>query len=111
MIISASLKNVRISHQKVKPVLDKVRGLKLEKAIEILIFSNKKAAFLTKKLLASVLANAEHNKALDIDNMFIHTIYVVQGSSFKRFKPRAKGRSDKIKKRNSHIFVKIKERE
>jgi len=111
MIVSAILRNARISSQKVKPILDKIRGMQIEKAITMLSFSNKKAAFITKKLLTSVLANAEHNKGLDIDNMFINTIYTVQGPSFKRFKTRAKGRSDKITKRNSHIFVNIKERE
>lgn len=111
MIISAIFKNARISSQKVKPILDKIRGMKIEKAINILSLSNKKAAFLTKKLLNSALSNAEHNKGLDIDNIFIHTIYAVQGPSFKRLQTRAKGRSDKIKKRNTHIFVKIKERE
>lgn len=111
MIVSAIFKNARISSEKVKPILDKIRGLYIEKAINILTFSNKKAAFLVKKVLNSALSNAEHNKGLDIDNMFISNIYVVQGPSFKRFKTRAKGRSDKIKKRNSHIFVNIKERE
>lgn len=109
MISTAIFKNARISSQKIKPVIDKIRGLNLDKAINILTFSNKKAAFLIKKVLQSAMANAIHNKGLDIDNMYVYSIYAVQGTSFKRFKTRAKGRSDRIIKRHSHIFVSIKE--
>lgn len=109
MIVKAILKNVRISGRKVKPVLDKIRGLLIEKAINILTFSNKKSAFIVKKLLRSVIANAEHNNNLNIDKLIIYRIYVCQGPSLKRARMRAKGRSNRIIKRSCHIFVNVKE--
>lgn len=111
MSVSAIFKNARISGQKVQPILDKIRGLSVEKAIDMLTFSNKKSSFLVKKVLKSVVANAEHNNGFDIDQLFINSVYVCQGSSFKRFKIRAKGRSNRIIKRNCHIFIEVKERQ
>lgn len=111
MIVSAILKNVRISSQKIKPIIDTIRGFNIEYAINLLNFSNKKASFLIKKLLISVLANAENNNNLNIDKLYICKIYSTNASSFKRLKMRAKGRSDKIIRRNSHIFVYVKEKE
>ncbi len=89
MIVSAVIKNVRISSQKVQPVLDKIRGLSVEKAIDILTFINKKASFLVKKILGSIIANAEHNNGLDIDLLVIYRIYVGVGPTLKRFETRA----------------------
>lgn len=111
MIVSAVVKNVRISSQKVRPVLDKIRGLSVEKAMDILAFSNKKASFHIKKLLGSVVANAEHNNSLDIDQLFVYRIYSGVGPSLKRLETRAKGRSNKLVKRSCHIFVEVKERQ
>lgn len=110
MIIRARAKNIRISSQKVVPVLNFIRNMHVEKAIDILTFSNKKAAFFVKKLLKSAISNAEHNNGLDIDNLFISSIYVTNGPSLKRFKIRAKGRSNRIFKRSSHIYIEVKER-
>jgi len=111
MIVHAKYMNARISEQKVQPILKKIRGLSLEKAVDILTFSNKKASFFVKKVLRSVIANAEHNNGIDIDQLFIYHIYVCAGSSLKRFKIRAKGRSNRMLKRNCHIFVEVKERQ
>ena len=111
MIVSAILKNARISSQKVKPVINKIRGLNVEKAINILSFSNKKAAYILKKLLNSAIANAENNNNLISDNLYINKIYTTNGTKFKRLNPRAKGRSDKLERKNAHIFIYIKERE
>lgn len=111
MVVSAVLKNVRISEKKVYPVLNKIRGLSVEEAINILSFSNKKASFFVKKILKSVIANAEHNNGMDIDNLFIFRIYACSGTKLKRLNIRAKGRSDKIIKRSCHIFIKVKERQ
>jgi len=111
MIVSAVFKNARISGQKVQPVLNKIRGLSVEQAVDILTFSNKKASFFVKKVLKSVIANAEHNNGFDVDQLFIYRIYVCPGASLKRFKIRAKGRSNRIIKRNCHIFVEVKERQ
>ena len=66
----AKLKNIRISAQKVRLVADQVRGLKVDRALNLLTFSEKKAAALMKKLLESAIANAEHNDSLDIDELF-----------------------------------------
>jgi len=111
MIVNAKYMNARISEQKVQPILKKIRGLSLEKAVDILTFSNKKASFFVKKVLRSVIANAEHNNGLDIDQLFIYRIYVCSGSSLKRFKIRAKGRSNRMLRKNCHIFVEVKERQ
>lgn len=111
MIVNAKYMNARISEQKIQPVLKTIRGLPLERAIDILTFSNKKASFFVKKVLRSVIANAEHNNGIDIDQLFIYRIYVCSGSNLKRFKIRAKGRSNRILKRNCHIFVEVKERQ
>lgn len=111
MIISAKLKNARISSQKIRPILNKIRLLNVENAINILTHTNKKAAFLVKKLLISVVANAENNNNLNIENLYIYKIYSTDGMKLKRLKPRAKGRSDRIIKKHSHIFVYIKEKE
>lgn len=110
MIIRASIKNVRISYQKVMPVLNFIRNMCIDKAVDILTFSNKKSAFFVNKLLKSVISNAEHNNSVDIDNLFIYRIYVTNGPSLKRFSIRAKGRSNRIIKRSCHIYVEVKER-
>lgn len=110
MIISASVKNVRISSQKVMPVLNYIRNMKVEDAVDVLTFSSKKSAFFVNKLLKSVISNAEHNNSIDIDNLFIYRIYVTNGASLKRFSIRAKGRSNRIFKRSCHIYIEVKER-
>ena len=93
------------SAQKARLVVDQIRGLGVEKALEILEFSNKGAADLVKKVLNSAIANAEHNEGADIDELFVKTIMVDDGPTMKRIKPRAKGRADRILKRTSHITV------
>jgi len=98
-------KFARGSAQKARLVVDQIRGLGVEKALEILEFSNKGAADLVKKVLNSAIANAEHNEGADIDELFVKTIMVDDGPTMKRIKPRAKGRADRILKRTSHITV------
>jgi large subunit ribosomal protein L22 len=101
----ATHKFARGSAQKARLVVDQIRGLHVEKALEILTFSNKSAAVLVKKVLNSAIANAEHNEGADIDELFISKILVDDGPTMKRIKPRAKGRADRILKRTSHITV------
>jgi large subunit ribosomal protein L22 len=101
----AKHKFARGSAQKARLVVDEIRGLHVEKALEILTFSNKSAAVLVKKVLNSAIANAEHNEGADIDDLFVKTIMVDDGPSMKRIQPRAKGRADRIVKRTSHITV------
>jgi large subunit ribosomal protein L22 len=109
MEVAARLRYARISAQKCRLVADQVRGLPVGKALNILQFSNKKAAALVKKALESAIANAEHNEGLDIDELKVSTIYVDEGPVMKRFRARAKGRVNQILKRTCHITVKVSE--
>ncbi|CAM4168092.1 MAG: hypothetical protein RIQ83_2749 [Pseudomonadota bacterium] len=95
----------RTSAQKARLVADQVRGLSVDKALNLLTFSPKKAAVLVKKVLESAIANAEHNEGADIDALRVATIMVDEGPSMKRIRPRAKGRADRILKRTAHITV------
>ncbi|MBC3765141.1 50S ribosomal protein L22 [Neptunicella marina] len=95
----------RTSAQKARLVADQIRGLHVEKALEVLTYSQKKAAELVKKVLESAIANAEHNEGADIDELKVAKIFVDEGPTMKRIKPRAKGRADRIFKRSSHITV------
>ncbi|NRA41098.1 MAG: 50S ribosomal protein L22 [Pseudomonadales bacterium] len=107
MEVSAKLKGANISAQKARLVADQVRGKGVEEALELLTFSNKKAAVLVKKVLNSAIANAEHNEGADIDELTVSTIFVDEGLTMKRIRPRAKGRADRILKRTCHITVKV----
>lgn len=109
MEVTAKLRGAAISAQKVRLVADEVRGKSIERALDILTFSNKKGAKLVKKCLDSAIANAEHNNGLDIDKLRVTTIYVDEGITLKRIMPRAKGRADRISKRTCHITVKVGE--
>lgn len=105
MNVPAQLKFAHISPQKARLVADQIRGLDVGKALDRLSFMRKKAAFLIKKLLESAVANAENNHGADIDELKITQLMVDQGPTAKRGLPRAKGRSDRILKRTSHITL------
>ena len=107
MEVSAKLKQAHISAQKARLVADQVRGLPVERALNILIFSPKKAAAMLRKLLESAIANAEHNEGADIDELKVSAIFVNEARTLKRFRARAKGRGTRILKRNSHITVTV----
>ena len=98
---------VRISSRKVKIVIDLIRGKKVDQALNILTFTQKKAAVIVKKVLESAIANAEHNDGADIDELKVKTIYVEQGTTLKRFTARAKGRGNRISKPTCHIYVTV----
>ncbi len=100
----------RISPQKARLVADQVRGKSVDQALELLTFSNKKAAELVKKVLESAIANAEHNEGADIDDLSVAKIFVDEGPIMKRIMPRAKGRADRILKRSCHITVVVADR-
>ena len=100
----------RISPQKARLVADLIRGKSVDQALEVLTFSNKKAAELIKKVLESAIANAEHNEGADIDDLNVAKIFVDEGPVMKRIMPRAKGRADRILKRSSHITVVVADR-
>ncbi len=101
------LKYVRTSPQKLRLVVDQIRGLPVGRALEILEFSNRSGAHSIKKVLNSAIANAEHNDGADIDELFVTRCYVDGGPTLKRFRARAKGRGAKILKRTSHITVAV----
>jgi large subunit ribosomal protein L22 len=107
MEVAARLKGAQISPQKVRLVADQVRGLGVEDALTVLEFSTKKAAHIVKKVLDSAIANAENNEGADVDELKVSSIYVDEGTTLKRLRPRAKGRADRILKRSCHITVKV----
>ena len=107
MEVAAMHKGARLSAQKARLVADQIRGKGVEEALEVLTFGTKKAAALIKKVLESAIANAEHNDGLDVDDLRVSTIFVDEGSTMKRIRPRAKGRADRIMKRTCHITVKV----
>ncbi len=107
MEVAAKLKGARISAQKARLVADQVRGKGVEDALDLLTYSNKKAAHIIKKVLDSAIANAENNEGADVDELKISSIYVDEGMTMKRLRPRAKGRADRILKRTCHITVKV----
>ena len=107
MEAKAIAKNIRMSAQKARLVADQIRGLPVEKALELLQFSNKSAALPIRKCLESAIANAEHNEGMDIDELKVSTVYVDEGPTMKRIHARAKGRANRIFKRTSHIVVKV----
>ena len=109
MATSATLKFSRSSPQKLRLVADQIRGLPVDRALNILAFSNKKSAAIIKKLLESAIANAEHNDGADIDELKVATICIDQGPTLKRLQPRARGRADRILKPMSHITVTVAE--
>lgn len=107
MEVVARLRGARLSAQKARLVADQIRGKAVEEALELLTFSPKKGAEIIKKVLDSAIANAEHNEGADVDELKVSTIFVDEGMSMKRIRPRAKGRADRIVKRTCHITVKV----
>jgi len=108
--VTAKMRYARISPQKCRLIADQIRGLPVEQALNVLTFSPKKAAELMRKVLDSAIANAEHNAGMDIDELKVSTVFVDEAPTLKRFRARAKGRGDRIIKRNSHITVRVAEK-
>ena len=107
MQTTATLRGVRLSAQKGRLVADQIRGLQVEKALNLLTFSPKKGAVIIRKVLESAIANAEHNEGADVDELRVAKIHVEQGPSLKRFMARAKGRGNRIIKPTCHIYVTV----
>jgi large subunit ribosomal protein L22 len=103
----AIVRGVRLSVDKGRLVADLIRGKKVDQALNILTFTQKKAAGIVKKALESAIANAEHNDGADIDELWVKTIHVEQGTTLKRFTARAKGRGNRISKPTCHIYVTV----
>ena len=106
----AHLKEVRISPRKARLVADSVRGLKVESALDRLSLTTKRAAPMVAKLIRSAISNAEQTSTVDVDQLFVKSIYVNEGRTLKRYLPRAQGRATPIRKRSSHITVELQEK-
>ena len=111
MTVSATLRFARISPQKTRLVADQIRGKSVDKALDILKFSNKKSASVIKKVLESAIANAEHNAGVDVDVLEVSEVFIDQGPTLKRLRPRARGRADRLLKPTSHITVTVAEQD
>ncbi len=101
----AVAKYVRISSRKVKAVIDLIRGLPVDSAKAVLLNTPNGATEPTLKLLNSAIANAENNKNLNSDSLYVAEVFANQGPTLKRFRPRAQGRATRIRKRTSHITI------
>lgn len=107
---TAKLRHVRVAPQKARLVANLVRGRDVSEVLEMLQFTRKKSAPIIKKLVESAVANAENlakrdGNDVDIDELFIESIFVDVGPTLRRFRPRAQGRATKILKKTSHITV------
>jgi large subunit ribosomal protein L22 len=101
----AVLRYCRMSSYKVREVLDLVRGVELTRAIEILDHTDRAAAEVVAKLVRSAAANAEHNDGLDPEELYVASAFADEGATLKRWRPRARGRATRIRKRTCHITV------
>ncbi len=106
----ATARYVRISPRKVRRVVDLIRGLPAEQAVATLHLAPQAASEPVGKVLASAMANAEHNVQLDRELLYVSAAYVDEGPTMKRFRPRAQGRAYRIRKRTSHITVVVEAR-
>lgn len=111
MQVAAKLKFARLSPQKCRLVCDQIRGLPIDRALNVLKFSNKKPAAVLKKVLDSAIANAEHNHGADIDELRIAQVFADQGPTLKRMHARAKGRGSTILKPTCHVTVVLTDEE
>ncbi|RJP40544.1 MAG: 50S ribosomal protein L22 [Desulfobacteraceae bacterium] len=109
MEVNATAKYMRISPQKVRKLVDAVKGKPAEAGLNTLKFMPQKAAGMVEKILKSAVANASQNTELDVDSLVIKNIIVNEGPSLKRFRARARGRGSRILKRTSHITVIVAE--
>jgi len=111
MEVAAKLKFARLSPQKCRLVCDQIRGLKIDRALDILRFSRKRSAAVLKKVLDSAIANAEHNNGADIDELKVVKVFADQGPTYKRTQAKAKGRGSRILKPTCHITVVLSDEE
>jgi len=105
--MKAKAKYVRIAPRKARLVADEVRGKSLPEAVSLLRFTNKRSAKIIGDIVQSAAANAEHNDAVDPDELFVREIRVDDGPTIKRYRARAMGRATMIRKRTSHISVEL----
>jgi large subunit ribosomal protein L22 len=110
-IARASARYLRVSPRKARRIIDIVRGTKTSQALDVLRFDEHAASEEIYKVVASAVANAEHNQRLDGDSLWISEAFVDEGPTLKRFRPRAQGRAYRIRKRTSHVTVVVESRE
>ncbi len=110
MEAKAIARYVRLTPRKARLVADLVRGKSALEAIDILTYTNKKAAVVIKKTLESAIKNASNNHNMDEEKLYISTIMIDEGPVLKRLKPRAMGRADIIRKKTSHVTVGVSEK-
>ena len=101
----AQVRHVRMSAYKVREVLDIIRGLPVGEAADVLTFTERGASEVIAKCLASAVANAQHNDELDPDTLYVSACYADEGPTLKRWRPRARGRATRIRKRMSHVTI------
>ena len=111
METQAIAKYLRVSPRKMRLSADLVRGKRVEEALHILSSIPKAGARDVSKVVRSAMANARQNKSIDVDTLFIKTIFVGQGPTLKRFRPRAMGRASAIHKRTSHLSISLTPKE
>ena len=109
MEVKATAKYMRISAQKVRKIVDAIKGKPAEAGLNALKFMPQKSAGMVEKILRSAIANADQNAELDVDSLVIKNIIVNEGPTLKRFRARARGRGSRILKRTSHITVIVAE--
>ena len=109
MKVRAVARFVRISPRKIRLVMDRIRGKKVEEAVNMLSFAPQKGARILKKLLDSAVANALENSGLDVDTLYVMRVYADEGPILKRWRPRAQGRATRIRKRTSHLTIVLDE--
>jgi large subunit ribosomal protein L22 len=110
MKVRAQAKYIRQAPNKVRVVLDLVRGLPVGEAEQVLKYVNRRASEPIAKVLKSAVANAEHNHSLDADDLFVAEAFADEGPTLKRFRPRARGRATRVRKRTSHITIVVADR-
>ncbi len=106
-VVKAKSKYLRQSPYKVRLVLNLIRGLEVNEALNVLTFTKRKAAEEIKQVLESAIANAEGNLGLNSSDLFISKANADEGPTLKRFRPRARGRAGRINKRTSHITIEL----
>jgi large subunit ribosomal protein L22 len=98
-------KFIRISPRKLRYVADAIRAKRVDDAVDLLTFTTKKAALIIKKAVQSAAANATENHKMNEDDLVVEKIFINEGPILKRFRPRARGRATRIRKRTSHLTV------
>ena len=107
----ATLKYARISSRKVKIVADLIKGKDIDEAMAILKYTPKASSEILEKLLKSAIANAENNHHMAHEKLYVADIFANQGPTLKRIRPAAKGSAVRIRKRTSHVTIKLRERD